>query len=147
VADLERLGKSMKVALILCAAVFACGFIIDTPETRREAAKLEKRWQKEVKEKFDFPALREFLVQVIAEKQRFDGVDLKAARLAARWKFAGTSMTCGDWLFTFGAKEEVFEFAYTYADQKFVVLKCAREKKNSFRLLQIYKDEWIILSP
>jgi hypothetical protein len=141
------LGNIMKAVLILCAAFLACGFMIDTPETRREAAKIEKQWEKEVKEKFDFDALHEFLKRTVAEKKQFEGVDLTAARLDAKWKFVGMSMTSGDWQFTYGSKEEIFDYTYTYADHKFVALKCARQEKDSFRLLQIYKDEWIVLSP
>jgi hypothetical protein len=135
----------MKAVLLIFVALLTCGFIIETPESRREAARAEKRWKKEVKAKFDFPALRQFLVKTVAETKQFEGIDLTAARLEPKWKFAGSSLTCGDWLFTFGGKDENFEFAYTYADQKFVALKCVREKKDSFRLLQVYKDEWIIL--
>jgi hypothetical protein len=135
----------MKAVFLLLVAVLTCGFIIETPESRREAARTERRWKKDVKAKFDFAALREFLVKTIAETKQFEGIDLTAARLDPQWKFAGSSLTCGDWTFTFGAEDESFQFTYTYADQKFVGLECVREKKNSFRLLQVYKDEWIIL--
>ena len=135
----------MKAVFLLLVAVFTCGFIIETPESRREAARAERRWKKDVKAKFDFAALREFLVKTISETKQFEGIDLTATRLDPNWKFSGSSLTCGDWTFTFGGEDENFQFTYTYADQKFIALKCAREKKHSFRLLQIYKDEWIIL--
>lgn len=135
----------MKAVLLIFMALLTCGFVIETPESRRDAVRAGKRWRTEVKAKFDFPALHQFLVKTVAETKQFEGIDLTAARLEPKLKFAGSSLTCGDWLFMFGGKNEIFEFTYTYADQKFVALKCVREKKDSFRLLQVYKDNWIIL--
>lgn len=137
----------MKTILLIFVAALSCGFVIETPESRREAAQAEKRWQKDVEAKFDFSALRDFLLKTVAENKGFEDVDLTVPRLDAKWKFAGSSLTCGDWLFAFGGKDENFEFSYTYSNPKFIALKCVREKKNSFRLRQIYKDEWVLLDP
>ncbi len=132
--------------LLICAALLACGFVIDTPETRREAAKMEKRWQKEARSSFDFRALHRFLGKVVSERKQFEDVDLTKAKLSSRWSFAGMALKSGDWLFTFRSKEDEFVFTYTYAEPKYLEIKCVREAKDSYRLLEIRKDEWIILT-
>lgn len=135
----------MKAMLLICAALLTCGFVVDTTATRREAAKMEKRWQKEARSSFDFRALHRFLERVVSEKKQFEDIDLTQAKLGLRWSFAGMALKSGDWLFTFRSKEDEFVFTYTYAEPKYLEIKCVRVAKDSFRLVEIRKDEWIIL--
>ena len=136
----------MKAILIICIGLLCCGFMIDTPESRREAARAERAWRKEAKARFDLKALHAFLSEAVAAQRVIEGVDLTAARINRKWKPASMSMVCGDWIFTFRSKEDQFELTYSFSKDEFVAFECRRKDKSSFEVVRVYKDEWIILS-
>jgi hypothetical protein len=136
----------MKAVLLIFAALFACGFILETPESKKAQADAERKWKKEVVADYDRSALLQFLRNAIAEKKQFEGIDLAKVRIGRRWKFKSMSMVCGDWVFVrpLGTKDG-FEIQYADDKEKYVAFECIREERDRFRLVRIYKDEWILL--
>jgi hypothetical protein len=149
----------MKVACVLLLALLSLGFIVETPEGRREVERQHKTWRKQFKRAYDLTALQAFLVEQVKATGEIEGVDLSKSRLAAQWSLEGGVAQCGDWLFIGKVGDAEFALQWTYADiphpdhsggiWKIIQLHCRREAKDRFRQLSVSRseDEYVILMP
>ena len=149
----------MKVACIIILSLLSLGFIIETPESRREQERQHAAWRKQFKRAYDLAALRAFLVEQVKATGQIEGVDISKSRIADQWSLDGGVAQCGDWLVLGEVGVADFTFQWTYADipnsdrsgglSKSVRLLCRRDAKDRFRFLSASKseDEYVILIP
>jgi hypothetical protein len=149
----------MKTVSVLFFALLSLGFIIDTPEARRERELQHKAWRHQMGSRYDFPALRKFVAQQIKAIGRVEGIDLSKSTLGARWSLEGGVAQCGDWRFMGDSQKAEFTLSWTYADipnptegggiWKIISLHCVRKANDrfEFRSASRSEDEYVILSP
>ena len=141
-------------------AIVTSGFIVETPETRAEAAKCNAEWRASIAKNYDLPALRLFLISTIKERPIVDNVDLRKATIADAWRLEGASLTCGKWSFNATTPEsDDFEIVWMIEDipdpkngggiWKMMTLQCRKHSKRSFDLVEAKyrEEEYVTLCP
>jgi hypothetical protein len=142
----------MKPVFALLAVLFLCGFMVESAQTRKERERNERKWEAEVRKRYDLDALRSFLAIVIDRQSPFEGVDLRKAKLGDKWiEQPFYKFSCGDWTFLPGNDHTSDEFTLRWCydrhndDLQVIVISCVREKNARFREVKISKVEEIIL--
>jgi hypothetical protein len=123
------------VALSLCAMAHA-RFEIPTPESKKAAA----AWERKLRRDFDFARLHDFLLRMIAEQKRFEGVDLESSAVGDKWRvnYSDRILSCGSWMFRRDEKGTGFQLRhYPGEGDREVMLVCERESRRSFRLIEV----------
>ena len=132
------------VYLILFAALVSCAsaqIYPETPAQRELREKEERAWAKTISSRYDHEALLAFLKQTIAEKKSWRGIDLTKPRLDAKWTTRGQSMISGDWSFlAHDPNKDDFTFSFLDRDH-WLILKCARNGKKNFRVVEITTEK------
>ena len=137
---------------ILFVALLACGFTLpETPAEREARAKDERAWAENVSGRYDLVALLAFLKQTVAKEKSWQDVNLEKPEIGAEWKFGGLGMASGEWDFSApDPKKDEFTMSFTYHTGKgdrWLILKCVRTGKSSFRLVGIESEEVVVLDP
>ena len=120
------------------------------PETyaqRKARERAEREWAPTISRRYDLKALTLFLKQTVAEKKTWHDVDLTKPRLESKWVAQGQSMTSGDW--SFGApdpKKDEFNLSFSTASDQWLVLKCARDGTDKFRLVEIIREKFELVT-
>jgi hypothetical protein len=132
-----------KLLLLIFAASVCCGYTTRIPSEEEVRA-----WQKSVRSGYDLRALHAFLKATIREKGTHDSVDLSSAAISKTWEFAPLTLKSGDWRFQTNdpRKSEFLLFFYYQSNRRMLGIKCVRERKNRFRVVDIYTDEVILLT-
>jgi hypothetical protein len=149
----------MRTTWVLLAALLSFGFIVETPESRKEREQQHQLWRKQFQRAYDLKALHTFLAEQIAATPQIEGVDLSKSRLAARWSLSEGVARCGDWVFVGKVGGGDFVLQWTYSDiphsdgsggiWKIVHFHCRRHARDQFRRLSAGKteDEYVVLLP
>ena len=99
--------------------------------------------------RYDLVALLTFLKQTVVEVKSWQDVSLAKPKVGAEWKIGGRGMASGEWsFFAPDPKKDEFSMSFIYHTDKgdrWLILKCARGGKKSFRLLGIESDEVVVL--
>jgi hypothetical protein len=139
-----------KLSTLIIFGAMMCGFMM--PETctqRREREGRERTWAKTVADRYDMRALSAFVKETVAKTKTWNGADLLKTDIAADWKFTGTALVSGDWSFESpDPSTDVFTLSFIYSShgKRWLILKCMRDSRKSFRLLEITSEEVIILN-
>jgi hypothetical protein len=149
----------MRALAVILLSVLSLGFIIETPETRRDQERTEKKWHKELSAHFDFGELRGFLMREIRAHPQVDGVELSKAKIGRKWSPTGIARSCGDWLFV-ADSPDAMRFKITWAYEKneakdglilerSVTFYCVRNSKTEFSVDRVERsdDELVVLLP
>ena len=147
--------NAVRILLIAAVALFTCGSVVFlTPEQQEKVDREAREWVQTVQSRYDFAAMSSFLKKTVAEKKRWQEVDLAKPAIGDKWtveRFFGTadngtrwymSMTSGDWSFeTPNPKEDKFTLSFNYnKGDRVLVLKCVRKSKDSFELMEIKSE-------
>ncbi len=131
----------MKRVLVILFALSFCllasaRFELLTPEQKKAHA----AWARKISRDFDLTSLREFLRHTIAERKRFEDVDLESSAIDDKWygNRVDRLLTCGSWVFERDAQGDGFQLRYyPGTGEREVVLVCKRRGKRAFRLIEV----------
>jgi hypothetical protein len=149
----------MKKIIVVLLVISSLGFIVETPEMRRERERSDRAWQKAVAKSVDLPALRLFLIDHVSKNPVCDGVELNRALITKRWKPEGMALSCGDWYLVLdGPDDKDIELLWTYEEfrrpdrtliHRVVEISVHREGRSSFVGLSTERrdDEMVELMP
>ena len=142
----------LRVFLIAVIAVLTCGFIVETDEQRKKNERMAREWAKTIQTRYDLAALNSFLKKTVAEKKRWEDIDLTKPKIGDKWTVRVMAMNSGNWNFTTpDPKKDKFSLSFTHrseGDSRWdITLHCIRKSKDVFELVEITNDEWIILHP
>lgn len=141
----------LKKLTIVLLALSALGFLVQTPEERRENERQLRKWQSSIKKNYNLRALHSFLANQLSASRVVDGIDLGKSRTAQKWEFTGGNLSCGDWSFH-AASSDAAEFTLVWVYerqpreggailQKRIVLTCERVSKSQFELVRADRRE------
>lgn len=140
----------MKTLFLLLAALLTCGFVVQTPESRKALEQARQQWHRETASRYDKKALHAFLLGEIANHPEIEGASLQA--IPADAKFRPTKdlfyWKAGQWLFvTKDPARDLFELRGYLPKNGWVVLRCKRETRGKFTLVEALIDSTVVLSP
>ena len=113
----------------------------ETPAQRELREKDERAWATTIAGRYDLEALLLFLKLTVAERKNWRGVDLTKPRISSKWIIRGRGMSSGDWSF-YAHEPENSSFTFAFLDGgHWISLKCVRDGKKSFRLIDITREK------
>lgn len=149
----------MRALAVILLSVLSLGFIVETPETRQERERAEKKWHKDLSAHFDFGELKSFLVREVRAHPQVDGVELSKAKIGRKWSPTGIARSCGDWLFVTDSPDATrFKITWAYERneekdgmilERSVTFYCVRKSKAEFSVDRVERsdDELVVLLP
>ena len=131
---------SIFAALFLCS----CSHVLTPVEVQRAVERRDRAWRESVSSRYDLVELAAFLQRTITERKIWKGTDLTSAKVGTSWMIGGGSMVSGDWYFsTPNPEKDEFTLRASFRrEERTLNLKCVREDKSKFRLLDIETEEF-----
>jgi len=148
----------MKSLLIIMLGLLSMGFIVDSPEARRNEERRSRELLHALSRQYDLRKIREFLVKEVQSKQVYEGVDLSKSKIGPRWTATSAVLVCGDWMMMGGQNENQFRLIWEYDKtpeikgeyvQKSFAFECLKVSHSEFRVVSAhkYEEQMIILIP
>lgn len=140
----------MKPLFLFLAALLTCGFVVQTPESRKALEQARQQWHRETASRYDKRALHAFLLDEIAKHPGIEGASLQAIAADAKFRPAKDLFywKAGQWLFvTKDPAHDLFELRGYLPEKGWLVLRCKREARQQFTLIESLIDSTIVLCP
>jgi hypothetical protein len=129
--------NAFRSTLLIALALFCCGFVVTTPESRKARQKELAAWNRAVSRQFDRKALHAFLAATLAQNPSVAGVALSPATLGARFE-TKTDRFCwvdGKWLLVVPDPETTAFELRSLTSQGWIIFRCERAGKSKFSLV------------
>ncbi len=135
--------------LAVITLVFLCqGSMAQAADADCQIHCVERKWYQSLWFRYNFGALRKFLITQVKTHPEVDGASLSGLTVGRKWqKVAGGSRACGAWLFWDNRDDpKQFYISCTYATEhppdaprvyKNITFRCERISRSKFKMIEV----------